>query len=61
MEECTYPITKDGERVTLKAGAFPHVKIREWTIACYLENGKILLRCPEKKYTLEVTTDDIGR
>ncbi len=59
MEECAHTITSNGEHVTLKTGAFPHVKIREWTIDCYLKNGKVLLRCPERDYTLEVTREDI--
>ncbi len=59
MGECAYPDPREGQRVTLKAGAFSHVKIREWTILCHLKNGKILLRCLEKKYTLEVTSEDI--
>jgi hypothetical protein len=59
MEECAYGVTREGERVTLKAGAFPQIKIRYWMIACHLKNGKILLRNPKRNYTLEVTPGDI--
>ncbi len=49
---------KEGDRVMLRPGTWPAVKIREWFVE-QLENGKVLLRCPERKYTLQVIWEDI--
>ncbi len=49
---------KEGDRVTLRRGTWPGVKIREWLVE-QLENGNVLLRCPKRKYTLEVISKDI--
>ncbi len=48
-----------GKRVRLKEGTFPHVKIREWVVDQYLPNGKIILKLPDKNYTLDVMPGDI--
>lgn len=46
------------EWVNLKPGSLPYVKIRKWYII-KIEKDKILLRCKEEKYTLEVSPEDI--
>jgi hypothetical protein len=57
MEECAFK--GKGKRVRLRANVFPHVKIRDWIIGCHLKSGNILLKYPDKNYTLEVIPEDI--
>ncbi len=48
-----------GQKVTLKPEVLPNVIIREWIIDEHLSNGKIVLKRPDRNYTLEVMPDDI--
>ena len=59
MDECVEVFQAGAKYVRLKENTLPRVKIREWTIDCVLKNGKLLLRCPEGKYTLEVMPEDV--
>ena len=51
-------VYKKGDWVILKQGKLPGVKIRRWYVKAF-EEKKILLRCHEDKYTLEVAPSDI--
>jgi hypothetical protein len=46
------------EKVRLKDGVLPHLKIREWEFQ-KPQNGLVLLKHPKIKYTLGVKEDDI--
>jgi hypothetical protein len=48
-----------GDKVRLRSGALPAVKIREWTFKQLLKTGKLLLEHKPKNYTLEVEIKDI--
>jgi hypothetical protein len=55
---CLESVT-EGEKLRLKKGRLPHVKVREWEFKA-IEKGKaILLAHRGKGYSLEVKPEDI--
>ncbi len=50
-----------GQKVKIKPEVLPHLIIREWIVDRHLSNGKILLKRPDRNYTLEVNPDDLER
>ena len=47
-----------GEKVYLREGALPFVRIREWEFEG-IEKGMLLLRHKGKGYTIEVSPEDV--
>lgn len=43
----------------MKKGTYPRVRIREWVVKEREENGKFLLICKSKGYTLQVDPKDM--
>jgi hypothetical protein len=49
----------EGEKLRLKEGRLPHVKIREWEFKAIEKGRAILLTHGAKGYSLEVKPEDI--
>jgi hypothetical protein len=57
-DDCLESVT-EGEKLRLKEGRLPHVKIREWEFKA-VEKGKVILLAHKSKgYSLEVNPEDI--